>query len=170
MFNKNRIVPEDLTQKILHECPLFENLSKSELKTVFSIIHIRDYSADERIFSEGTIGLCFYIVAKGSVEIVSETTIDGTIKPKVLRKYKEGGFFSEAHLYSETNHTVSCVAKEVTKLIIFTKPDFEDLIKIKPKIGNKLLMKFLEYMSCEIENLFKENKELFRKIPQSSVL
>jgi CRP-like cAMP-binding protein len=103
------------------------------------------------------------------VEVVSETTIDGTVKPKVIRVYKEGGFFSEAHLFSETNHTVSCVAKEVSKLIIFTKPDFEDLIKIKPKIGNKVLLKFLEYMSTELELLYKENKELLRKIPQSSV-
>lgn len=169
MFNNNKLVPEELALKVLKECPLFENLTKSELKSVFKIIHIRDYSSDERIFSEGTIGLCFYIVAKGSVEVISETTVEGAINPKVLRVYKEGGFFSEAHLFSETNHTVSCVAKDVSKLIIFTKPDLEDLIKIKPKIGNKVLFKFLEYMSYELEKLFKENKELLRKIPQSSV-
>ncbi|RPI13775.1 MAG: cyclic nucleotide-binding domain-containing protein [Ignavibacteriae bacterium] len=168
MFN-NRTVPEELVYRVLSECPLFDGLTKSELKTVHNITHIRDYSADEKIFSEGTIGLCFYIVAKGSVEVISETTIDGTVKPKVLRIYKEGGFFSEAHLFSETNHTVSCVAKEVSRLIIFTKPDFEDLIKIKPKIGNKVLLKFLEFMSMELEILYKENKELLRKIPQSSV-
>lgn len=170
MFKNNRTVPEDLVYKVLMECPLFDNLSKSELRTILSITHIRDYSTDERIFSEGTIGLCFYIVARGSVEVISETTIEGAVKPKVLRMYKEGGFFSEAHLFSETNHTVSCVTREVSRLIIFTKPDFEDLIKIKPKIGNKVLLKFLEYMSTELEVLYKENKELFRKIPQSSVI
>jgi CRP-like cAMP-binding protein len=168
MFN-NKSVSEDAVYKVLSECPLFEGLDKGEMRTLYGITHIRDYSADEKIFSEGTIGLCFYIVAKGSVEVVSETTIDGTVKPKVLKIYKEGGYFSEAHLFSETNHTVSCVAKEVSRLIIFTKPDFEDIIKIKPKLGNKVLLKFLEFMSKEIEILYKENKELLRKIPQSSV-
>lgn len=168
MFN-NKSVYEDTVFKVLKECPLFDGLDKNELRTLFSITHLRDYSADEKIFSEGTIGLCFYIVAKGSVEVVSETTIDGTVKPKVLKIYKEGGYFSEIHLFSETNHTVSCIAKEVSKLIIFTKPDFEDIIKIKPKLGNKILLKFLEFMSKELEILYKENKELLRKIPQSSV-
>jgi CRP-like cAMP-binding protein len=160
---------EDIAAKVLKECPLFEGLSSSELKTVLSITHIREYAADEKIFMEGTVGLCFYIVAKGSVEIVSETNLEGEIKPKALKVYNEGGYFSEAHLFSETNHTVTCVAKELSKLIIFTKPDFDDLIKLKPKIGNKVLLKFLEFMSQELEILYKENKELLRKIPQSSV-
>jgi hypothetical protein len=44
--------------------------------------------------------------------------------------------------------------------MIFTKPDFEDLIKINPKIGNKLLLNFLEFMSTQLEQTYKENREL----------
>jgi CRP/FNR family cyclic AMP-dependent transcriptional regulator len=168
MFKKS--VVEDAVAKVLKECPLFEGLSSSELKTVLNIPHIREYGAEEKIFTEGTVGLCFYIVAKGSVEIVSETNIQGETKPRALKVYNEGGYFSEAHLFSETNHTVSCIAKELSRLIIFTKPDFDYLIKLKPKIGNKVLLKFLEFMSQELEILYKENKELLRKIPQSSTI
>lgn len=168
MFKKS--AAEDSSLKVLRECPLFEGLSSSELKTVYNITHIREYASEEKIFTEGTVGLCFYIVAKGSVEIVSETTAQGESKPRVIKVYNEGGYFSEAHLFTETNHTISCIAKELSRLIIFTKPDFDDLIKLKSKIGNKVLLKFLEFMSQELEILYKENKELLRKIPESNTV
>ena len=160
MFKKKLSNDESIV-KVFSDCPLFEGLSGSELKILLKTAHIRDYSADERVFSEGTLGLCFYIIAKGSVEIISENS---ETKPKVLRKYNEGAFFSEAHLFTETNHTVSCVSRELTKLIIFSKPEVEDLIKVKPKTGNKLLLNFLEYLSEQLDTLYKENKELLKKI------
>ncbi len=158
---KRKISDDSNIEKTLRECPLFKNLGTSELKFLMNIAHIRDYSADEKIFSEGTIGLCFYIIAKGKVELVYENSTPS--KSRVLKEFTEGGFFSEAHLFSEENHTVSCVAKELTKLIIFAKPDFEDLIKIKPKTGNKLLLNFLEFMSNQLETLYKENLEILDK-------
>jgi CRP-like cAMP-binding protein len=164
---KNKSSDNKFSLKVLSECPLFFGLSKSELKTILKTSHIRDYSTDEKIFTEGTMGLCFYIIAKGSVDIVSESAGDGS--PKVLKSYKEGGYFSEIHLFSEVNHAVSCIAAEVTKLIIFTKPDFEDLIKIKPKIANKFLLRFLEFMGEQLELLYKENKDLKLKIPEKTI-
>lgn len=163
MFKRNKTVEDD-NKRILRECPIFKGLSSSEIKTSLGISHIREYATDEKIFTEGTLGLCFYIIAKGSVEIVSDGSVHS--KPQVLKEYSEGAFFSEVHLFTETNHTVSCVAKELTRLIIFTKPDFESLIKINPKTGNKLLMNFLEFMGEQIELLYKENKEMNEKIAQ----
>lgn len=160
MFKRKKITDE-AEFKTLSQCTLFQGLSKSELKTVIDISHVRDYSADEKIFTEGTVGLCFYIIVKGSAEIISESGNEN-IPSKVMRVYGEGGYFSEAHLFAETTHTVSCIAKEVTRLIIFTKPDFEDLIKIKPKIGSRLLLNFLQFMSTQLETLYKENRELLK--------
>lgn len=162
--NKNS--SSEISLKVLSRCPLFSGLSRSELKTVLKTTHIRDYSADEKIFTEGTTGLCFYIVEKGSVEIISEPSANSRGGEKTLRVYEEGGYFSETHLFSEINHTVSCTARGVTRLIIFAKPDFEDLVKTKPKIANKLLLKFLEFLSGELESLYKENRELSLKLAE----
>ena len=73
--------------------------------------------------------------------------------------------FSEVHLFSETNHSVSCIAKELSKLIIFAKPDFEEIIKIKPKLGNKVLLNFLDFFGQKLDELYKENKELKQRLP-----
>jgi len=162
---KRRLSEDETVVKSFTDCPLFAGLSDSELKLVLKSAHVRDYSSEERVFTEGTLGLCFYLIAKGCVEIISE---DGDGTPKVLRKYKDGAFFSEVHLFTETNHTVSCVAKEVTKLIIFSKPEVEDLIKVEPKTGNKLLLNFLQYLSEQLDWLYKENKMLLKKIPDGA--
>ncbi|MGA2667378.1 MAG: cyclic nucleotide-binding domain-containing protein [Ignavibacteria bacterium] len=165
---KRKPSKDNSIEKAVKECALFQGLSNSELKTLLSISHIRDYSVDEKIFSEGTTGLCFYIIVKGSADIIREQSPQGSTA--VLRTYTEGSFFAESHLFSETTHTVSCTAREVTKLIIFSKPDFEDLIKIKPKLGNKLLMKFLAYMSEEMEQLYKQNIKVQDKNPVRETL
>jgi CRP-like cAMP-binding protein len=159
---KRKIYKDVSIENTIRQCPLFKGLSTSELKSSLSVAHIREYAIDEKIFSEGTMGLCFYIIAKGRVELVSEG-VPGS-KPKVLKEFNDGGFFSESHLFAETNHTVSGIAKELTKLIIFAKPDFEDLIKINPKTGNKLLQNFLEFMGIQLENLYKENIEMREKL------
>lgn len=159
MFNKKNS-EYDLHLKALENCVIFNGLSGAELKALLDISHIRDYGQGEKIFNEGTIGLCFYIIVSGSVKIVYEK--EGNAY--TLKEYKEGEYFSEVHLFSETYHSVSCVAAEVTKLIVLAKPDFEDLIKIKPKTGNHILLKFLEFFGNQTGELYRENRELKFKL------
>lgn len=159
MFGKNNSEGNLLKTRI-KECPLFSELSGSEVKSLLEISHIRDYSENEKIFTHGTIGLCFYIIVKGSVKIISEN--NGA--ELLLKELAESSYFSEVHLFSETTHTVSAVAGEITRLIVFAKPDFEDLVRKEPKLGNKTLLKFLEYFGERIDDLYRENKELKHKL------
>ncbi len=155
MFKRESADTETLAGRI-RGCVIFSDISDSEVKALLRIAHIRDYSAGEKIFTEGTIGLCFYIIVKGSVSIVSE---DPAL-PKEVRAFKDGDYFSEIHLFTESNHTVTCIAEEVTRLIIFSKPGFEDLVKINPKLGNKILLKFLDFFGQKLDLMYKENIEI----------
>ncbi len=159
MFGKNN-TEENLLKTRIKECPLFSGLSGSEIKSLLEISHIRDYSENEKIFTQSTIGLCFYIIVKGSVKIVSEN--NGT--EILLKELPESSYFSEVHLFSETTHTVSAVAGEITRLIVFAKPDFEELVKKEPKLGNKTLLKFLEFFGEKLDEMYRENKILKHKL------
>jgi CRP-like cAMP-binding protein len=159
MFNK-KTSENDMLTKTMKECPLFSELSGSEIKSLLAIAHVRDYSVDEKVFDEGTIGLCFYIIVKGSVKIIS----DSAGNAHVLKEFKEGGYFSEVHLFTETNHSVSCITAEVTRLIAFARPDFEEFIRIKAKTANKVLMKFLDFFGERLDALYRENMELKHKL------
>ncbi len=159
MFGK-KTSDNDLLVKRIKECSLFEGFSGSEIRSLLEISHIRDYSEGEMIFSQNTIGLCFYIIVTGSVKIISE--IDGT--QEVIKELKAGEQFSEVHLFGETTHIVSAAAGEITRLIVFAKPDFADLVKKEPKLGNKTLLKFLEYFGSRFDELYRENAELKHKL------
>jgi CRP-like cAMP-binding protein len=159
MFGKSNI-EQNLLQKRVSDCSLFSELSAGEIKSLLSIAHIRDYAENEKIFDEGTIGLCFYIIVRGSVKLIYEK--DGRII--IASEFKEGEHFSEANLFSEDHHTVSCAASEVTKLIVFAKPDIEDLVRVKPKLGIKILLRFLDYFGKKMDELYKENRELRHKL------
>lgn len=159
MFGKNNS-DRDLLKTRLKECPLFSSFSGREISSLLEISHIRDYSEGEKIFTRGTIGLCFYIIVKGSVNIIA----DSGDKVQVLKQLSEGDYFSEVHLFSETTHSVSAASAEITRLIVFAKPDFEDLIKKDPKAGNKALLKFLEYFGEKLDELYSENKDLKQKL------
>jgi len=154
MFKKKSNFNE--TEKTLKNCPLFQNLDKSEVKSILSIVHTRDYAVDERIFSEGTVGLCFYLIMKGAVNIITSSGSDN----KILKTLEEGAYFSEVHLFSEATHSVSCVAKELTTMLVISKPDLEDIIKLKPKLGNTILLNFLEFISIKLDETYKENIKL----------
>jgi CRP-like cAMP-binding protein len=82
----------------------------------------------------------------------------------VLKEYGKGAYFSEIHLFSETPHTVSCVTKEITKLVVLSKPDFESLMKIKPIVANKILARFLEFFGMQLDKMYLENIGLRQKI------
>jgi hypothetical protein len=53
----------------------------------------------------------------------------------------------------------------VTRVIVLSKPDFEDLVKIRPKLGIKVLLKFLDFFGQKLDKLYKENSELKQKYP-----
>jgi len=159
MFDKRKS-DDNVLISTMKNCELFNGLSGSEIKTLISISHIRDYSESEKIFFDGTIGLCIYLIVKGSVQIFTENDN----KVSILKEFAEGAFFSEVHLFSETSHTVSCMAKEVTRVIVFAKPDIEDIVKIKPKLGNKILLKFLDFFAKKLDELYKENSDLKNRL------
>lgn len=161
MFGKHNS-DSDLLKTRIKECPLFSELSGGEVKSLLEITHIRDYSEGEKIFTDGTIGLCFYIIVKGKVKIISE---DGA-NTLLLKELTEGAYFSEVHLFSETTHTISAASGEITRLIVFAKPDLKELVKKEPKLGNKILLKFLDFFGERVDELYRENKELKHKLHQ----
>jgi len=49
----------------LSQIPIFSKLSQRELKFLEKIVHIRNFEADEMVFSAGDIGSGMYIIRSG---------------------------------------------------------------------------------------------------------
>ena len=103
MFGKNNSEGNLLKTRI-KECPLFSELSGSEVKSLLEISHIRDYSENEKIFTHGTIGLCFYIIVKGSVKIISENNGAELLLKAVSYTHLTHKYYPGKHFHLAEHH------------------------------------------------------------------
>ena len=133
-WNKEK---ESDTVLTLKQIPIFADLTEKEFTQIEKIIHKRNYKPKEFIFKESAPGVGMYIIMKGSVDIViNSSTEDETI----LATMKEGNFFGELTLLDEKPRSAAAVSRENSVILGFFRPDLLDLLKRKPSFGIKILL------------------------------
>lgn len=135
----------------LKAIPLFATLSRSELETLETILHERQYKAKERIFRQDDPGVGMYIIAKGAVVISDENT------KEVLAELHAGDFFGEIALLNEIPRSASAIAEANTTLFGLFHPDFLDLVNREPRLGVKVLLSLAETAG---KRLIRSNEEV----------
>ena len=131
---------------LLRGIPIFEDLSRRDLKALERILHRRKYHAGEYVFREGDPGLGMYIIEQGEVSIVSES------QSSEISRLRKGEFFGEMALFNDRPRNASAVAYEDTKLFGFFQPDLFGLLETRPRIGVKVVLKLARILT---ERLFK---------------
>jgi CRP-like cAMP-binding protein len=153
--------------KVLKEVPIFSDLSKKELREVEKIMYCRFYKKKEPIFRIGDPGLGMYVILKGTVEIVEEIGQSlpsgqqmGEDKKSRLALLKDGAFLGELALLDELPRSASAIAMEDCEILGFFRPDLMDLIKRKPKLGNKILLSLAKLIGERLRQTNKRVSEL----------
>ena len=139
---------------MLRGVPIFEDLSRRDLKALERILHLRKYHAGEYIFREGDPGLGMYIVEQGTVSIVSES------RSRELSRLRKGEFFGEMALFNDRPRNASAVAFEDTRLFGFFQPDLFGLLETQPRIGVKVVLKLARILSERLYRAGQENARL----------
>ena len=142
--------PEKDILTLLRGVPMFEGLSRSDLKAIERILHRRKYHAGEYIFREGDPGLGMYIIEKGEVSIVAES------RSTEITRLGKGEFFGEMSLFNERPRNASALAFEETKLFGFFQPDLFGLLETRPRSGVKVVTQLARILA---ERLYKANTE-----------
>ena len=122
-------------RKILDAQPLFANLSSRDWRELSALFHKRTYNDDEVIFDAGTPGLGMYVVTDGNVAIYE----DFSDKSPPLTVLGQGDFFGEMSLIDEVDRSATAVACGVTQLIGIFRPQLQDLMHRRPKLGLTIL-------------------------------
>ena len=160
-FFRKATEEDNSIEGLLSKVPIFSKLTERELRRVGSIVHRREYAADEFIFSQGDPGLGMYVVEEGQVDILL-TEPDGS--QRQLAVLNPGDFFGELSLLDESPRSASAVAKTNSKIIGFFRPDLVDLLNRSPKSGTKILFKLGEVIGARLritnEQLGKLSAEL----------
>lgn len=145
----------------LSENTIFANLTKSELRWLENLIHIRTYQAGEEVFHQDERGLGMYIIFSGKIVIRTSKKSQNHEQMQTITTLEQGSFFGEQALIDrESVRTASAYAVEPTKLIAFLKPDLNDIIQRKPSLGSKILYQISRVLSKRLRHTTTKLTEL----------
>jgi CRP/FNR family transcriptional regulator, cyclic AMP receptor protein len=157
IFRKKEKQNEDI-YTMLAKIPIFEDLSKRELKAIERILHQRTYAVNEPIFNEGDPGVGMFIISDGRVNIVLGK------EQKLLASLSNGEFFGEMALLSEVPRTASALAVLESQVLGFFQPDLFGLLETNPRLGNKILFRLAQMIADRLRFSNLENQQLKLKL------
>ncbi|HIL08541.1 MAG TPA: cyclic nucleotide-binding domain-containing protein [Candidatus Latescibacteria bacterium] len=148
---------------ILKKVPIFQDLGRREFNKIESILHRRNWNADEVIINEGAPGVGMYIIVAGEVRI-TQVGEDGV--QQQLAILTGGDFFGEQALLDESPRTASAYASETCKIIGFFRPDLLELIESNPRLGLKIVMRLSKMISVRLRRTNRLLKEARMRVKQ----
>lgn len=120
----------------LSQIPIFNKLNRRELAFLAKIVHLRNFEADEMIFSTGDIGSGMYVIRSGQVQIFSVDT-EGREHEQAL--LEPGDFFGEVALTGTCPRTATARAVRATSLVGLFRSDILEATLRHPAPTAKIL-------------------------------
>jgi CRP-like cAMP-binding protein len=148
---------------ILKKVPIFQDLGRREFNKIESILHRRNWNADEGIINEGDPGVGMYIIVAGEVRITQVGEDGGQ---QQLATLTGGDFFGEQALLDESPRTASAYANETCRIIGFFRPDLLELIESNPRFGLKIVMRLSQMISVRLRHTNRLLKEARMRVKQ----
>ena len=114
------------TRKTLHDVPIFERLSSTELKLLTKISKTKWYRKNQIVFLEGEAFSGFYVVLSGLIKVYK---LNRTGEEIVLNRLKPFRSFAESSLFSGSRFYSACAqAMEDSSLMFFPSKEFAALL------------------------------------------
>jgi CRP-like cAMP-binding protein len=114
--------------------PFLSGLTQKQLKMVAESGKELAYRAGDVIVEEGTMGVGFYLVLDGKVEVRKGA--------KVLASLAKGQYFGEMSLIDEQPRSADVVALQPTKCFTLSTWVFSALVKEHPELSLPMLKEF----------------------------
>ncbi len=170
----------DSYPKFLREIELLKDLSDNELRILSKSFHVRKFLTNEIIFSQGDVGVGFYFVYRGSVELSHRHTHfqsaaelnhvgknDHSQKLFDVEKIitlESSDYFGEVALVQENSaRLVTAIAREECELLGIFKPDLDRLIHNKPVVAAKFLRALSSSFADKLTVLTMESNKQMKK-------
>jgi CRP/FNR family cyclic AMP-dependent transcriptional regulator len=149
---------------VLKKVPIFQDLGRREFNKIESILHRRNWNADEGIINEGDPGVGMYIIVAGEVRITQVGEDGGQ---QQLATLTGGDFFGEQALLDESPRTASAYANETCRIIGLFRPDLLELIESNPRLGLKIVMRLSQMISVRLRHTNRLLKEARMRVKQA---
>jgi CRP/FNR family cyclic AMP-dependent transcriptional regulator len=161
---------KDSIPKFLRNVELLKNFSDNELRILAKYLHNRKFSEGEVVFRAGEVGIGFYFIFSGTIEL-SHDDLDSEINSEKFLVLEEFSYFGELALLQEGNQrTATALARNKCELVGIFKPDLDNLIVRHPIIAAKLIQSIsialadrLYFLTIEASKMYKRIKQLETK-------
>ncbi len=126
---------------------LFAELPKTDLARLASVTVVRNFKTGDVIVREGEMGVGFYVIARGSVEVIKGL---GTPQEQAIATLGPESFFGEMALFDNHVRSASIRALEDCECLVLTKWDFNAELTVS---GCRIAIAMLAVLSRRIRSL-----------------
>ncbi|MFZ1081109.1 MAG: Crp/Fnr family transcriptional regulator [Candidatus Kryptoniota bacterium] len=120
----------------LHDVPIFEKLSPTELKLITDISRTKRYKKSQIIFLEGETFSGFYLILAGSVKLYKLNSHGDEVTQHQLDSFRS---FAESALFSGSRFYSTCAqAIEDSTLLFFPSDEFASLLGNNPALAIRI--------------------------------
>lgn len=152
--------------KFLRNIELLKNFSDNELRILAKYMHNRKFAEGEVVFREGEVGIGFYFIYSGTIEL-SHDDLGTEVSNEKFLVLEEFGYFGELALLQEGNQrTATALARNKCELVGIFKPDLDNLIVRHPVIAAKLIQSISIALADRLYYLTNEASKMHKKIQQ----
>lgn len=119
----------------LLETPMFMQLTPVELAEITHIVKVEKYQAGEFVFKEGDIGDAWYVLYRGTVEVLKDDKAGG----KKINELGSRSCFGEISVLDGLPRSASIRAIEDSEVFCIPRKDFSELLDDDHLVAYKLL-------------------------------
>ncbi len=164
MANPLSRVRRDSIPRFLRNVELLKNFSDNELRILAKYLHSRKFSEGDVVFREGEIGIGFYFIFSGLIEL-TKSDIGQEVGEGKFITLDEFSYFGEMALLQDgMPRSATAIAKNRAELIGIFKPDLQHLIEHNPVIAAKLIQSLSLALADRLYNLTEEASKLSRRL------
>jgi CRP/FNR family transcriptional regulator, cyclic AMP receptor protein len=118
-------------EPILAAVPLFEGLSKKQLRKVAALTDVADYMAGHSIVKENDPADSFFVALTGQAKV--------TVKGRTVHRVLPGDHFGEISLLDGGPRTATVITETPMTLLVITRRDFTKALENDAELALSLL-------------------------------
>ncbi len=123
-------------QEKIKNLPLFKELSEKHQTALSAVTHLKTFSRQQSIFSEGDPGNGFYVIVSGKAKIF-KISPDG--KEQILHIFSTGDTLGEAMAFLDRPYPAFAEALETTETLYVPRSGFLQIVHAYPEIAMSML-------------------------------
>ncbi len=147
----------------LKKLEVFKNFTDLEIWELSKRLHTRNFEKGEVIFREADLGVGFYFIVKGAVDIVVQDSSEGS--SRIIVSLESNDYFGELAMLQDRHlRNAAAIAKEPCQLVGIFKPDLDSMIHEKPVVASKLLQSVSLIVANRLYSVTQEVRKLKNRL------